>query len=373
LSGFTFSGPPPPPTPHAPRIDYFTPDSAATGATVTIRGRYFVNISNISFGGTPAASFTVASDSVITAIIGSGATGAVIVKGDNGVDTLSGFRYITTTPPPVTPPPSTTITSFSPASASAGETVNIRGIHFIGATAISFGGTPAASFNVTSDSTAEAVLGLGSSGAVTIITPDDTASLAGFTYLNTTTPPADSTDSFTLVQFTGSPSGSQVALQWQARNEKKITYYVIQRGNDSTSMNAINSIQARGKNSTLQTYAFIDPSPGPATNYYRLKIEDSAGNAVFSNIIAVQMGGISSGLTLHPNPASSSITVAVPNLLHPSQFQLIDMSGKILVRVAVAPGTPSVEINVTSYMKGVYKLEWSDGVSSTYQLVMILR
>lgn len=78
------------------------------------------------------------------------------------------------------------ITSFSPTSAANGTTVTIKGLGFTGATAVSFGGTPAASFNVVDDSTITAVVGKGTSGALQIISPNGTGGLSGFIY-NTNT------------------------------------------------------------------------------------------------------------------------------------------------------------------------------------------
>jgi len=77
-----------------------------------------------------------------------------------------------------------TITSFSPTSAMSGATVTITGTNFIGATAVSFGGTAALSFTVNSSTSIDAVVGAGSSGIVSVTTPDGTGTLPGFTLLN---------------------------------------------------------------------------------------------------------------------------------------------------------------------------------------------
>lgn len=88
--------------------------------------------------------------------------------------------------PPVILTP--TITSFTPTSAVPGSTITITGTNFTGATAVSFGGTAAASFTVTNATTISAVTGTGATGDVKVITPGGSASLAGFT---STLPPID--------------------------------------------------------------------------------------------------------------------------------------------------------------------------------------
>jgi len=83
------------------------------------------------------------------------------------------------TAPPVVPKP--TITSFSPTSASAGDTVIITGTNFTGATVVSFGGSAATSFSIVSATSISAKVGSGATGSVSVVTPGGTATLAGFT------------------------------------------------------------------------------------------------------------------------------------------------------------------------------------------------
>ena len=80
---------------------------------------------------------------------------------------------------PVIPKP--TISSFTPQAASAGDTVSIAGTNLNGATAVTFGGTAAASFTVVSATIIKAVIGAGATGEVKVTTPGGTATLAGFT------------------------------------------------------------------------------------------------------------------------------------------------------------------------------------------------
>jgi hypothetical protein len=64
-----------------------------------------------------------------------------------------------------------TITSFTPASGDSGTLVIITGRNFLGATAVSFGGTPANSFTVNSANKITATTGYGTSGKINVATP----------------------------------------------------------------------------------------------------------------------------------------------------------------------------------------------------------
>ena len=158
----------------SPVINSFSPTSASKGTTVTIKGNYFTNATSVYFGGTYASSYTVVNDSTITATIGAGSSGSVSVSNSVSTAYLAGFTYIA--PKPV-------ITSFSPTSQSSGNYVDIYGSGFTGATSVSFGGVPATSFYVYSDTYLYAYVGSGASGSVIINTPGGTAIMSGFTYL----------------------------------------------------------------------------------------------------------------------------------------------------------------------------------------------
>ncbi|MXV16037.1 IPT/TIG domain-containing protein [Hufsiella ginkgonis] len=163
--GFTYIPP--------PVITGFAPLSARSGVPVTITGTGFSDVTSVTFGGTPAASFVVNSATSITAVTANGSSGVIQVSGANGTAALSGFTFV--------PPPA--ISSFAPSSAKAGATVTITGTNLTGVTAVRFGGVAATSFVVSSPFSILAVVAAGASGDVSIVGPGGSASTPGFTYL----------------------------------------------------------------------------------------------------------------------------------------------------------------------------------------------
>ncbi|MFY8012012.1 MAG: VPS10 domain-containing protein, partial [Saprospiraceae bacterium] len=77
------------------------------------------------------------------------------------------------------------VSSFSPTSATKGNTVTITGSNFNGISSVSFGGTAATSFTVVSSTSITAVVGNGTSGNVSVANTAGTGTLSGFTYINT--------------------------------------------------------------------------------------------------------------------------------------------------------------------------------------------
>ncbi|MFN9855902.1 MAG: IPT/TIG domain-containing protein, partial [Bacteroidota bacterium] len=165
LAGFTFIP--------APTITSFDPTTSVAGALLNIAGTNFDGTYAITLGGTPVSSFTVVSSTYIVAVVGSGATGAVSLTTPGGTASLAGFTFI---PAPI-------ITSFAPTAAASGMAITITGNYFTGTSIVTLGGTPVASFIVLSSTTIVAIVGTGSSGAVSLTTPGGSASLAGFTFL----------------------------------------------------------------------------------------------------------------------------------------------------------------------------------------------
>ncbi|WP_207425024.1 FG-GAP-like repeat-containing protein [Pedobacter sp. SYSU D00535] len=167
LPGFTFLNKP------APTLTGFTPSAAAKGTRVTISGQNFTGTTSVSFGGVEATWFSVESPNTIIAIVDGGADGQVKVTTAGGSATKSGFSFIKA---PV-------ITSFSPAVGGLGSTITITGENLAGVSAVSIGGTPAASFTLNSPTSVSAVVGSAASGAVSVTTAGGSTSKEGFTFI----------------------------------------------------------------------------------------------------------------------------------------------------------------------------------------------
>ncbi|MEI9808313.1 MAG: IPT/TIG domain-containing protein [Bacteroidota bacterium] len=155
-----------------PTISSFSPVAAGAGTPVVISGTGFTGATAVKFGGTSANSFTVINSSAINAIVAGGTSGNVSVTTAGGTATLAGFTFVQV---PV-------ITSFTPLATGPGGSVTITGTNLSGATAVSFGGTAASSFTVNSSTSITAIVGSGSSGAVSVTTIGGTATIQGFTF-----------------------------------------------------------------------------------------------------------------------------------------------------------------------------------------------
>jgi hypothetical protein len=169
--------------PVTPVVTTVSPSSGPTpgGTVVTITGTGFTGVTAVTFGGAPATSFTVNSATQITAttpVHAAGAAPVVVTKpGANSSNADVAFFYVN----------SAAITSLTPdqGPTSGGTVVTITGTGFTGASAVSFGGTPATAFTVNSDSqiTATAPAHAAGTAQVVVTAPGGPSSAADYLYI----------------------------------------------------------------------------------------------------------------------------------------------------------------------------------------------
>jgi hypothetical protein len=186
-----------------------TSGSSAGGTSVTINGSYFTGAFSVMFGDVPAADFTVNSDSSITATSPAQASGTVDVvvttySGTSAVSSSDHFTYSAASTPSVSSLGTTTGTT------AGGTSVVVNGSHFLGATALTFGTVPAASFTIVSDSEIDAVSPPQAAGTVdvtvtTFAGTSATGSSDHFTYSNASTPSVS-----TVTPNSGSAAGGDL-------------------------------------------------------------------------------------------------------------------------------------------------------------------
>jgi hypothetical protein len=165
----------------APTITSFSPTCGQVGTQVIITGTGFQDapsaVSAVTFGGVAATTFTVNSDTQITATVPTGATsGAIAVTDSEGTATSTGTFLVVT-------PAGPCISSFTPTSGNPGTVVTITGGAFTGATAVTFGGVAATTFTVDSPTQITATVpATAVTGPITVTTPAGTGtSTSNFT------------------------------------------------------------------------------------------------------------------------------------------------------------------------------------------------
>lgn len=183
----------------------------AGGTTVVLTGTNFNGTSAVKFGTTAATSFTVNSNTQITAVSPAHAAGTidVTVTTPVGTSATGAADHFTFAAGPA-------VTGISPSSGTSagGTSVTVTGTGFTGASAVTFGATAAASYNVDSATQITAVSPVHAIGAVDItvtVSGATSATGAGDVFTFTTTSYAASGSAAVVSSDAGSLTAKRVA------------------------------------------------------------------------------------------------------------------------------------------------------------------
>jgi IPT/TIG domain/Galactose oxidase, central domain len=256
-----------------PAVTSIAPDDGAEdgGTLVTLTGTNLINTSAVLFGSTPATSFTVISDTEITAVSPAAPAGTVNIT----VTTAGGtsiaapgnlFSYI--------PLPSVTGVSSAQGPSSGGTTVTLTGINFSTVTSVLFGSIPATSFIVISDTQIIAISPPKTAGNVniTVINIEGTSSTSSnniFTYIGLPTltgvsPSQGPISGGTLVTLTGTSLsttsavffGSIPALSFTVISDNEITAVSPAEAQGIVNITVTN-VEGTSASSSATSFAYI--------------------------------------------------------------------------------------------------------------------
>jgi NHL repeat/Secretion system C-terminal sorting domain len=120
-----------------------------------------------------------------------------------------------------------------------------------------------------------------------------------------------------LTSFTGRlQSNGQALLQWQISDQGGPSGAMAElqySTRDTIGFTAV--LNTQPINPAISGYSYVQVSPATGPNYYRVKLTAPDGSATYSQVVAITVGNGgtgSTGLSIYPNPAQSSVVVTVP-------------------------------------------------------------
>jgi hypothetical protein len=313
-----------------PTITSLSPASgvAAGGTGVTITGTGFlttVATTGVKFGGTNATTFTVNSDTQITATAPAGSAGTVDVTVTNttGTSALSVNDIFT-----YTPLAAPTVTSVSPSSgvASGGTSVTITGTNFTAGSTVNFGASAATGVTVNSSTSITATSPAGSGTVNVTVTTSGGTSATGaanqFIYIpavtalgTPSTVIAGTTASFTTNTYGPTASGSVVLVLVTAHEN------------------------VTGASATLSVSG--GPTTGAFTQIGTKVAQSGAGDSsIVAAFWALGAGGAATGSFTVTGPAGKVIDTAV--------VQVVQVTGANTTTPIAATATPGAASNTSA-------------------------
>ncbi|UPK45953.1 S-layer homology domain-containing protein [Paenibacillus pabuli] len=335
-----------------PTIISVSPTSGPTtgGTTVTLTGTKFSGATAVMFGATEATSFTINSETSITATAPAGSAGTVdvTVKRRSGTSTTSAadqYTYIAAIAGP-------TIASVSPASGptTGGTTVTLTGTNLTDATAVMFGATEAMSYTVNSATQITAIAPEGSAGTVdvTVTTPGGTSAISAanqFTWFDVTYAISPLSDETLNALTAGYASGTQ--------ETKTVTLTRTGTGDLTSLATALGGTNAGSFTITQPTVTTLN-SGTPSTTF-TVKANDRLAAGTYNATVTVSAGGmtpvtftvtqvVNSSSTSGSSSGSGSSGGTTPVT---STHLDIDQNGSMIDWAKIDSSKPSVTLEVT--------------------------
>ena len=160
-----------------------------------------------------------------------------------------------------------------------------------------------------------------------------------------------------LVSFAAepqSPSGT-ILLTWQTAAEGDCRFFSLERSPDGTTYAEITRVAAAGGPTSGHQYLYIDPSPSPGKNYYRLQMVASTGAASYSGIATASFAAGDNGLVLFPNPSDGRTLSARINLSTGKVYTLDVYNDQGMLVRRVSSSTPVLLLRFSPALSpGVY-------------------
>lgn len=169
----------------------------------------------------------------------------------------------------------------------------------------------------------------------------------------------------TLIDFTGTPQGSEVVLQWRTAAETNRSRFVVERSEDGSRFTALATVQSNN-NPAGAGYSFTDNQP-LAAGYYRLQIVELDGSLGYSKTVRISLEKALLSLSVSPNPVKDVVTInGLSGRL--ATVQLIDLNGRVLVQQTTTNRKTSLRLSAQP--RGTYHIRVIDGQSTvTHRLL----
>jgi len=173
--------------------------------------------------------------------------------------------------------------------------------------------------------------------------------------------------------FTGRlQSNGQALLQWQIPDEGGMGvggYTQLEYATHDTS-GFTDVLNQQSLYPAIQNYSYLQVSPAPGANYYRLKLVAPDGSATYSQVVTINVGSGSTGagLNIYPNPASGTVVVALPRpggsmAGTAAMIEVYNSAGGLMQRLSTASTVNTM--TVSGWAAGLYTVRVTQGGVST--------
>jgi hypothetical protein len=179
-----------------------------------------------------------------------------------------------------------------------------------------------------------------------------------------------------LLYFNAKPDNTQVDLTWATAMEQNNDFFTVERSQNGITFDSIlrvNTLAPNGNSNIQLDYSAYDLTPLSGSSYYRLKMTNTDGSTVYSNIVSVNFTQ-QTPIGIYPNPSTGTVYVSgIPSTASTVQVSWYDLGGRLLMQQTAAPQGGMLTLH-THFNNGDYILRLTnpDG-TTTSKTVIILK
>ncbi len=160
-----------------------------------------------------------------------------------------------------------------------------------------------------------------------------------------------------ITSFVALQKTNAVSLKWKIAQEVDIAQYELQKSNNGNDFSTMATINAQN----LSVYEAFDDQPNIGNNYYRLKIKETNGNIIYSNIQKIKFNGKSLVINnIFPIPTKDNISLTINyNANALGILKIVDINGKTIdnQEIKLVDGATFKTINLSKLSKGTYFIQ----------------
>lgn len=162
---------------------------------------------------------------------------------------------------------------------------------------------------------------------------------------------------------------NKINLQWSTISEIDNPDFKILRSDDGINFTNIATVRSTAANGTGARYSYLDVNPLPGINYYRLEMQENAGNKTYSDTKRVQLNR-GPGIVIYPNPAENVLHISNPQVMKNATLTLMNAGGQVLHR-EIVNSNGNLNINISRLPAGTYYGEIKDQVTGKQQFQFV--
>lgn len=165
---------------------------------------------------------------------------------------------------------------------------------------------------------------------------------------------------------------NKAKLSWTTATEINNSHFDIQRKVEDKAWETIGRVDGNGTTSQRIDYTFFDEEVPQGSVYYRLKQVDFDGGFDFSDVEFVRFGAkFDDDLVLFPNPVQDAFTLSFSDSSYEiEEVELLDMSGRSLMKKIIDEPINEQTINVEHLVKGMYLVKVTLNVGVTTRRII---